>query len=207
MTPWYREEGHPGSAAHASTCASAGICNAGRVSLDAISGPSRPPSHPVVLRPADRSDRAVLENLGQHYRHDLSGPLGLLPNADGTFNNRRLDMFRTGADPEHRAWLITVAGGLGGFVMTRPIEGDMSISDFFIVRALRRTGVGSEVARQVIAMRQGPWRVGFQRYNPGVERFWTMVAAEAAGDEWTMWDDPPVEGQTWPPDTWIRFTT
>lgn len=170
-------------------------------------GPPRPPSTPVSLEPVDRSDRAVLENLGQLYRHDLSEALALLPNRDGTFNNRRLDMLRTGADPEHRAWLITVAGGLGGFVMTRPIEGEMSVSDFFVVRALRRTGVGREAARQVIAMRRGPWRVGFQRYNPGAERFWTLVATDVARDTWRIWDDPPVVGQPWPPDAWIAFTT
>lgn len=152
-----------------------------------------------------RSDRAVLENLGQLYRHDLSEAYGLLPNADGTFNNRRLDEFRVGDDPEHRAWLVTVDGGLGGFVMTRPNEGAMSISDFFVVRALRRSGVGREAAQRVIALFPGQWRIGFQRYNPGAERFWSLVATDVAGDTWRTHDDPPVEGR--PPDTWITFTT
>jgi predicted acetyltransferase len=168
--------------------------------------PPRPPSAPVALRPVDRSDRAVLENLGQLYRHDLSEAYGLLPNPDGTFNNRRLDEFRTGADPEHRGWLIIVAGGLGGFVMTQRVgEDEMTIDDFFVVRALRRTGVGREAARQVIALFPGRWRIGFQAYNPGVMRFWSEVAAEASGDAWSSYDDPPVDGR--PPDTWITFTT
>lgn len=165
----------------------------------------RPATTPVELVPADRSDRAVLENLGQLYRHDLSEAYGLLPNADGTFNNRRLDAFRTGADPEHRAWLIEVAGRLGGFVMVQPHEGDHSIGDFFVVRALRGTGVGREAARQVIAGAPGRWRIGYQPYNPGVERFWQQVATDAAGETWTSHDDPSVEGR--PPDRWIRFTT
>jgi predicted acetyltransferase len=156
--------------------------------------------------PVDRSDRAVLENLGQLYRHDLSESYGLLPNPDGTFNNRQLDRFRVGADPDQRAWLIRVAGGLGGFVMTRRLDPDtMSICDFFVVRALRRTGVGREAARRAIAGRSGQWRIAFQRYNPGTERFWSQVATDAVGDAWTMFDDPPVEGR--PPDTWIAFST
>jgi hypothetical protein len=65
----------------------------------------------------------VLENLGQLCRHDLSGPYGLVPNADGTFNNRRLDLFLAEADPAVRAWLITAAGALSGFVMTAPADG------------------------------------------------------------------------------------
>lgn len=161
---------------------------------------------PVDLVPVDRSHRAALENLGQLYRHDLSESYRLLPNADGTFNNRRLDEFRIGNEPEHRAWLITVGGGLGGFVMARPSGAEvMSISDFFVVRALRRTGVGREAARRVIALFPGQWRVGFQRYNPGTERFWSLVATDVAGDTWRTYDDPPVDGR--PPDTWITFST
>jgi predicted acetyltransferase len=167
--------------------------------------PPRPPSEPVELVPVGRSDRAVLENLGQLYHHDLSESYGLLPNPDGTFNNRRLDQFRGNSDPDHRVWLIKVAGGLGGFVMTRRLDdGAMSICDFFVVRALRRSGVGRAAARLAIGQLPGRWRIAFQRYNPGAERFWSQVATEAAGDAWTMQDDPPVEGR--PPDTWIAFS-
>src|SRR6201999_2275323 len=102
------------------------------------SRPPRPPSGPVELVPVDRSHRAVLENLGQLYRYDLSEAYGHLPNPDGTFNNRRLDLFLAGADPEHRAWLITAAGAVGGFVMTMPAQDDATcIADFFVTRALR----------------------------------------------------------------------
>lgn len=171
--------------------------------------PPRPAAEPVELVPADRSHRAVLGNLGQLYRHDLSGSYGHVPNPDGTFNNRRLDRFLAGADPEDRAWLITAAGSLGGFVMTAPADGGgRSVSDFFVVRALRRSGVGREAARQVIAMTPGPWRIAFQGYNPGAQRFWSQVATDAAGDQWAMHDEPP-RGQQDPRDmdTWITFHT
>jgi predicted acetyltransferase len=167
--------------------------------------PPPPPTGPVELRPVDRSHRAVLENLGQLYRHDLSEAYRHLPNADGTFNNRRLDQFLAGADPERRAWLIIVAGALGGFVMTAPAAGGgTSVSDFFVARALRRTGVGREAARQVIAMTPGRWAIGFQSYNRGVQSFWSQLASEVAGPgNWTAYDDPPVAGR--PPDSWIVF--
>jgi predicted acetyltransferase len=150
----------------------------------------------------------VLGNLGQLYRHDLSGPYGTAPNSDGTFNNRRLDRFLAEVDPEVRAWLITAAGSLGGFVMTAPVDGGgRSISDFFIARALRRSGVGREAARQVTAMTPGPWRIAFQAYNPGAQRFWSQVASDAAGDQWEMHDDPPGSQGAWMVDTWITFQT
>jgi predicted acetyltransferase len=166
--------------------------------------PPRPAATPVVLVPVDRSHRAVLSNLGQLYRHDLSEAYQHLPNPDGTFNNRRLDRFLAGADPARRAWLITAAGALGGFVMTAPADGGgTSIADFFVVRALRRSGVGREAARQAIAAAPGRWRIAFQRYNRGAERFWAQVATDAAGEDWEMADDPPVAGR--PPDTWLTF--
>ena len=176
------------------------------VNSDPPSLPPWPPSKPVELVSVDRSHRAVLENLGQLYRHDLSEAYRLLPNDDGTFNNRRLDLFLAGADRTCRAWLITAAGSLCGFAMTASsADSGASISDFFIVRALRRTGVGREAARQVIAMVSGRWRIGFQSYNPGVQRFWSQVASDAAGKNWSTHGDPPVAGR--PPDTWITFQT
>jgi predicted acetyltransferase len=176
------------------------------VPADSSRLPPCPPSEPVELIPLDRSHRAVLENLGQLYRYDLSEAYRQLPNPDGTFNNRRLDRFLAGIDPEHRAWLITVAGGVGGFVMTVTNDtAGISISDFFIVRALRRSGVGREAASRVIAMFPGRWSIGFQSYNPGAQRFWSQVVSDAVGDKWSTHDDPPVEGR--PPDTWITFQT
>ena len=166
--------------------------------------PPRPPSQPVALARVDRSHRAVLENLGHLYRYDLSEAYGHLPNRDGTFNNRRLDRFLAGIDPAHRAWLITAAGSVCGFVMTAPADGGgTSISDFFVVRAIRRSGVGREAAGQIIAMIPGRWSIAFQSYNPGAQRFWSQVASDAVGDNWAMHDDPPVAGR--PPDTWITF--
>ncbi|MGX6600766.1 GNAT family N-acetyltransferase [Micromonosporaceae bacterium Da 78-11] len=168
--------------------------------------PPRPPSRPVELVLVDRAHRAVLGNLGQLYRHDLSEAFGLLPNADGTFNDRMLDKFRTGDDPAHRAWLITAAGQVGGFVMTAPAPGGgTQIAGFFVVRALRRTGVGREAALRAIALYPGRWNIGFQRYNPGAEKFWTGIATEVVGDRWEINDGPVPENR--PPDTFITFYT
>ncbi|MFF0472108.1 GNAT family N-acetyltransferase [Micromonospora zamorensis] len=148
----------------------------------------------------------MLGNLGQLYRHDLSEAYGHLPNDDGTFNDRPLDRFLAGVDPQHRAWLITAAGRTAGFAMTTPAEdGGTSITSFFIVRALRRTGVGRAAAVQVLSLLPGRWSIGFQRYNPGVEAFWSQVATQVVGDTWKTHDGPTPE--TRPPDTFLTFST
>ncbi|XVV09817.1 GNAT family N-acetyltransferase [Actinoplanes sp. CA-131856] len=159
---------------------------------------------PVAVKPVDRTHRAVLGHLGQLFRHDLSQWYGHLPNDDGTFNDRPLDRFLTGLEPERHAFLITVGGRTGGYAMTAPAEGGgTSIAAFFVVRALRRTGVGRSAAVQVVSRFPGRWRIGFQRYNPGVEAFWSDVATEVAGDKWEIEDGPPAENR--PPDTFITF--
>jgi predicted acetyltransferase len=153
----------------------------------------------------DRSHRAVLGNLGQLYRYDLAATYGQLPNPDGTYNNRRLDRLLAAADPDTQAWLITVAGGLGGFVMVSRAADGTSITDFFVVRALRRTGVGRAAAGQVIAMVRGQWRITFQADNPGVEHFWRQVAADAVGQRWRQSEVASASGL--PPDVCLTFDT
>jgi hypothetical protein len=51
------------------------------------------------------------------------------------------------------------------------------------------------------------WRIAFQAYNPGAQRFWSQVASDAAGDQWAMHDNPPGQQETWKVDTWITFQT
>jgi predicted acetyltransferase len=172
----------------------------------APAAPPRPAAGPVTLVEVDRSSRAVLSNLGQLYRYDLADAYGHLPNDDGTFNNRRLDVFLAGTDPTLRTWLVHADGRLAGFAVLLVAEGEPTrVADFFVVRTLRRSGVGRTAAGMLLRMFPGPWRIAFQRYNPGAERFWTQVATDLVGAAWTLADDEPVEGR--PPDTWLSFRT
>lgn len=156
------------------------------------------PYRPVDLVPVDRSHRAVLSNLGQLFRHDLSEAYGELPNDDGTFNDRQLDLFLSGTFPRRQAWLITSEARTAGFAMAGPAEGGgMSIVGFFVVRALRRTGIGKVAAIDVVSRFPGRWRIGFQRHNPGATEFWSSVATEVAGHRWEITEQPP--------DTFITF--
>ncbi|WP_250037178.1 hypothetical protein [Paractinoplanes maris] len=63
----------------------------------------------------------------------------------------------------------------------------------------------SEFFGLLIALCPGRWTIGFQRYNPGAERFWSRVATEVAGDRWQIADG--LVPETRPPDTFITFTT
>jgi predicted acetyltransferase len=138
----------------------------------------------VTLRLADTSMRPVVERLGQLERHDLSPWTGDLPGPAGLFDYPRLSRFFTEAD--HAAYLIYSDGRLGGFSLIRPFDnGATFIHTFFVVRALRRQGVGLAAAIDMLRSRRGRWAVAFLEQNAPAARFWRQVATEVLGENWT----------------------
>lgn len=138
----------------------------------------------ITLQPADASMRPVVERLGQLERHDLSQFTGDQPGPDGLFDFSRLSRFFTDAD--HRAFLIHSDGRLAGFCLIRPFDDGASfIHAFFVVRALRRHGVGLAAATELLRSRRGRWVIAFVEQNAPAARFWRQVATDVVGDTWT----------------------
>ncbi|MGW8952338.1 hypothetical protein [Streptomyces sp. NPDC055709] len=102
--------------------------------------------------------------------------------------------------------LIQYGAAPGGFILTRPMaEGGTSISAFFVVRALRRQGVGRQAALQLLRSRPGAWATAFQEANAGAARFWREVATAAVGSAWyeETRPVPPPAPASLPEDSWI----
>ncbi|WP_284746701.1 GNAT family N-acetyltransferase [Amycolatopsis sp. RTGN1] len=139
----------------------------------------------VTFRLADAGLRPVVEQLGQLEQHDLSQWTGDLPGPTGLFDFPRLSRFFTDAD--HDAYVIYSDGRLAGFCLLRPFEGTATfITAFFIVRALRRQGVGLVAATELIRSRRGRWAIAFLEENAPAARFWRQVATEVVGEHWTQ---------------------
>ena len=131
-------------------------------------------------------------------RHDLSQFRGYVPRADGTYAFDTLDLFRT--EPGRQAWLIRYGVTLAGFALTRPVEsGGTSMYAFFIVRGLRRHGVGLQSARELLRLIPGVWGIA------DAQPFWERVATDAVADRWHLEMGTGPEGR--PPDIWIRLDT
>ncbi|MGW5861569.1 GNAT family N-acetyltransferase [Streptomyces sp. NPDC055239] len=163
---------------------------------------------PLTIRPATAELRPVVEQLAQLYRHDLSEFLGHLPTLDGTFGFSTLPLFFD--EPGRQALLIQHGAAPAGFVLTRPLsEGATSISAFFVVRALRRRGVGRQAALQLLHSRPGAWAIAFQEANAGAARFWRGVATAAVGSAWReeARPVPPPAPANLPNDNWILLNT
>ncbi|PRY02217.1 GNAT family N-acetyltransferase [Allonocardiopsis opalescens] len=162
------------------------------------------PDPQVTVVEAGPERRATVERLAQLERHDLSEFRGHTPGADGLFAFDALPLFFT--EPGRQAYLVHAGSHLAGFALTRPLpDGATSIFAFFVVRALRRRGVGRLAALELIQRcRPGAWRIAFQEDNPGAARFWRRIATECVG---TAWSEEVLPGRGPSPDVWIRLDT
>jgi predicted acetyltransferase len=156
------------------------------------------------VRLANAADRVVLERLWLMFRHDMSEFSGQLPNPDGTFRSERLQA--AFADPDWAAYLLMSGDRPVGLAVVRGLASPVRVlSGFFVVRAVRRTGIGLRAVLEVVSRHPGLWEVAFQDNNLGAVRFWRRAAAEIAGDAWSE-ERRPVPGQPGlPPDLWISF--
>ena len=135
----------------------------------------------VVVRRADDDDRELVARLWQLDRHDLSQFWGTRPGPDGLFRPEVVETFFT--DPDRQAWIIEADGDIAGLTVTRVRDdGAWSVFAFFVLRGLRRSGVGSQAAAQLIASSPGRWAIAFQEDNVGAAAFWRQVVRGLVGD-------------------------
>ena len=148
----------------------------------------------------------MVERLAQLERHDLSKFRGYTPGADGVFAFDTLPSFFS--EPDRRAYLLYHGATLAGFTLTRGLpDGATSIVAFFIVRALRKQGVGHRAAQELLRTQPGRWAIAFQEENAGVPRFWRHVATAAVGSEWREGPTPPSAQPGTQRDTWLFLDT
>ncbi|MGZ4560629.1 MAG: GNAT family N-acetyltransferase [Oryzihumus sp.] len=159
-------------------------------------------AHPRI-EPLTASDQFLVENLWQCYQHDLSEFRGSLPGPDGRYMNSRVATYLASRD--RSAFLIKVDEAPAGFVMIREDDDTRVLGEFFVVRPLRRQGVGRTVATDVLNSHPGRWELAFQEANQQAGRFWTDIATRLAGNTWTVAPRPVPERPDSPPDLWLTF--
>lgn len=158
----------------------------------------------VVVRRATDDDRELVGRLWQLDRHDLSQFWGTRPGPDGLFRPEVVASFFS--DPDRQAWVVEADGDVAGLAVTRVRhDGARSVFAFFVLRGLRRTGVGTQAAAQLIAGSPGRWAIAFQEDNVGAAAFWRRLVRDLVGD------DVREERETVPDrslaQTWLLFDT
>lgn len=159
---------------------------------------------PPRLQLLGPSDRPLVDNLWQCYQHDLSEFRGSMPGPDGRYKHSRVAMYL--GSPDRSAFLVKVDEAPAGFVMIRELdESSRVLGEFFVVRSLRRQGLGRTVATQVFSRHPGRWQIAFQEANLRAVRFWTDLATRLVGNAWTVAPRPVPEKPDVPPDLWLTF--
>ena len=162
-------------------------------------------SSPVQLELVTAQSRPVVEKLLQLYIHDLSQFRLTRPDEAGRFNHdERYAVFFS--DSDRCAYLFRDETGPVGFGLIRGLnESRRLMAGFFVVRGVRRLGVGHDAALALLRRHSGPWEIPFQEENAGATRFWREVAGSAVGRKWTEDRRPvPIKPHI-PDDVWITL--
>lgn len=140
----------------------------------------------VEVLAATAEQEPIVANLLELYAHDFSEfhPVELGP--DGRFGYGNLSKYWRERD--HHPFLLRVDGKLAGLVLVKK-EADVSgreaawdVVEFFVVRGLRRRGVGKLAAWEVWMRFPGRWQVRVMESNQAALKFWKGAIAEFAGE-------------------------
>jgi predicted acetyltransferase len=140
-------------------------------------------TQPLTLEKIDPSQQATLANLFELYAYDFSTTMPIEVGPDGRFGH---DTSAWLHDPNREAYFLRVEGKLAGFALLRrgshldPDPDVMDVGEFFVLRYLRRRGLGKLAARAVFALRPGRWEVRVRVQNQHALAFWSDVVDEVA---------------------------
>ena len=142
----------------------------------------------ITLKAAAEVDRPALENLMQLYIHDFSEFTGEEIDSDGRYSYPYLKHYWQ--EPDRYPFLVYADEKLAGFVLVRSEtdpennQSNMDMSEFFVLRSFRRTGVGSEAARKTWDLFPGKWHLKVLKANKAAYPFWKGLISTHTGNKY-----------------------
>jgi len=152
-------------------------------------------AHEVTLEPATASASPLLSNLLELYMHDLSEIFPIKVGADGRFGYDKLPRYWSEPDT-HFAYLIRSQAEVAGFALvTRGSPAtddpnDLDLSEFFVLRSYRRSGIGQRAAFLLWDRLPGHWVVRVSELNYGALPFWEGAIREYTHDTYRTKEHP-----------------
>jgi predicted acetyltransferase len=162
----------------------------------------------VSLVRASKSDEGKLGNLLHLYVHDFSEFLGMKPSEEGRFSYPALPRYLS--EPNRAAFVIRCEGDLVGFAFVSQgsvVSGDPAVFDlaeFFVVRGVRRRGVGQAAAHDLFRSMPGVWEIRVAEYNVPAQQFWRKVIERYSGGGYKIESWAREHGSQW---NVLRFTS
>ncbi len=150
-----------------------------------LTAPARPSAN-IEIIPTNAEHAPILANLLELYAHDFSEFLHLDLEADGKFNSfpGLTDYWN---EPGHHPFLLKVDGNLAGLALVKrgsEFSGRSEVWDmaeFFVLRAYRRRGIGTQIAHEVWKRFPGSWEVRVMELNTSARCFWERAIPKFTG--------------------------
>jgi predicted acetyltransferase len=145
------------------------------------------PSQQIEVIAATAEQIRLLDDLLQLYARDFSEFHNVEFGPNGRFEYKALTLYWS--EPCRHPFLLWVDGQLAGFALVKKgseVSGDGSVCDmaeFFVLRAYRRRGIGTQMAHEVWRRFSGPWEVRVMHLNVSAQQFWTCAIAEFTGKD------------------------
>ena len=143
-----------------------------------------------TLEPLQPEERDLLRRLFELYLYDFSEMEHADVDPQGWFlpdPSRYVGRYWT--EPDRHALLLRVRGNPAGFALVvdhspLPNSGHRRyVSDFFVMRAYRRAGYGTAMARETLLRWPGEWQVLEIRANPNAQQFWRRTIGDLTGGQ------------------------
>ena len=139
----------------------------------------------IEVIPATPEHEPIFANLLQLYAHDFSEFHDVELGPDGRFTYKELPLYWR--DPNRHPFLIHTNGQLAGFALVKKeISNGPSlwdVTEFFILRAYRRQGVGTVASHKVWNQFPGQWQVRVRQKNDSARNFWQRAIRAFTGRE------------------------
>ena len=150
---------------------------------------TRPPDLPPIpseVSPVTAADEAIVRNLLQLYLYDLTEFEPRDVDARGAFPYHYLESYWV--EPDRLALVLRCAGRPAGFALVNEesvldpnARGVRTIAEFFVIRSLRRLGLGKSLALETFRRRPGRWEVRQMGANAPAIAFWRRVIGDYTG--------------------------
>ena len=149
----------------------------------------------VTIKPATPDQKPLIANLIQLYLYDMTETMPFPVGADGRFDYDFLDRFW------RFPYLVYAGEEIAGFALVIdecPLTGRTPcwfMAEFFILKAYRRHGFGSQAVADIVERHPGTWHIGVPLANLPAQAFWTKALAPRSpllsditfdGDDWRL---------------------
>ncbi|MGM0844728.1 MAG: GNAT family N-acetyltransferase [Bacillota bacterium] len=137
---------------------------------------------------ASNNEKEILRKLMQYYFYDFSEFNGADIQKNGMYGEYpNLDLYWS--EKDRYPFIVKCGDKYAGFALVRYMkEGEKqyySVSEFFVLKKYRRSGLGRMTALLLFERFNGTWEVSQIKNNQPAKMFWRSVIEEYTDGSWT----------------------